>query len=53
LCTDGLSGLVSDDEIDGVLGMSVSLSIKAQQLFRRANAVGGTDNVSVVLITPA
>ncbi len=53
LCSDGLSGLVSDDEIGLVLsGEDPDRAV--QTLVDRANALGGTDNVSVqIALLPA
>jgi serine/threonine protein phosphatase PrpC len=51
LCTDGLHHLVSDDEIRDVLAGSRSAGVHAiaNDLVARANAHGGTDNITVVL----
>jgi serine/threonine protein phosphatase PrpC len=49
LCSDGLCGPVSDQEI-GDLAMSTNdLKAAASKLIERANANGGPDNVTVVL----
>ena len=51
LCSDGLHGLVSDEDIQANLAMlKANLDLAAQQLIDAANDAGGTDNVSVVLI---
>lgn len=50
LCSDGLSGMVSDDEIWAIVQGSDSLTIAAEQLVRRALENGGEDNVTVVLV---
>jgi len=50
LCSDGLSGMITDDEIrDDVLAHD-ELDRSAQALIDRANANGGEDNVTVVLL---
>lgn len=49
LCTDGLSGPVTNDEMLGVVQASLTLEDAAEQLVQRANAAGGPDNVTVVL----
>ena len=49
LCTDGLSGPVTNDEMLGVVQASLTLADAAEQLVQRANAAGGPDNVTVVL----
>lgn len=49
LCTDGLSGPVTNDEMLGVVQASLTLEDAAEQLVQRANTAGGPDNVTVVL----
>jgi len=46
LCSDGLSGMVTDDEIAEVLG-SRSPEDAVRTLIERANLAGGTDNITV------
>jgi protein phosphatase len=50
LCTDGLSDMVDDSQIEEILLTEESLSDKAEMLVSLANAAGGRDNISVVLI---
>lgn len=51
LCSDGLHGLVTDDDIQMNLNaLKTNLDLAAQQLVESANDAGGTDNVSVILI---
>jgi len=51
LCSDGLSGMVNDAGIlDGVVGCGEDLEKGCQNLIAKANANGGTDNVTVVLV---
>jgi len=52
LCTDGLTDLVSDDEIDEALGKG-SPSEAAASLVVLARARGGHDNITTVLIAVA
>jgi len=50
LCSDGLSDMLSDEEIaDELLVDASSLQACADRLIDRANSAGGKDNVSVVL----
>jgi PPM family protein phosphatase len=49
LATDGLTGLVSDEEIAAVLGRGEEPVSLAGQLVDMAMQAGGTDNISVVL----
>jgi serine/threonine protein phosphatase PrpC len=50
LCSDGLWGLVSDNEIQDVLKRDEPLSAKADTLVELALYAGGYDNVSVILV---
>ncbi len=50
LCSDGLTGVVSEDEIAAVLRSPTDLITAADQLIARANDGGGPDNVTVVLV---
>jgi len=53
LCSDGLSGVVQDDEIAAVV-QSESPDRAVDSLIRRANERGGPDNISVqILAIPA
>jgi protein phosphatase len=49
LCTDGLCGVLEEDEIGGVLGGVRDLGEAARVLVDGANEKGGPDNVTVVL----
>jgi protein phosphatase len=48
-CTDGLSDMVPDPEIAGVLGGDGSSEEIAERLVERALAAGGKDNVTVIV----
>ncbi len=51
LCSDGLTNMLRDEEIDRVLSRHRDdLEAAAGELIRRANEAGGRDNVSVVLV---
>lgn len=50
LCSDGLSDMVGDTDIADVLRGSGSLAHKARKLVDRANAHGGRDNITVLLV---
>jgi len=53
LCSDGLNDMVDDEEIHLTLSKySANLVEAANELVRLANAHGGKDNVSVVLVRP-
>jgi serine/threonine protein phosphatase PrpC len=49
LCSDGLTDMVSDREILSVLQGSEELQTAARALVEAANAVGGEDNITVVV----
>ncbi|HVO31009.1 MAG TPA: Stp1/IreP family PP2C-type Ser/Thr phosphatase [bacterium] len=49
LCSDGLSGMVEDLEIRGIVEGSLTVEAAAERLVERANDHGGDDNVTVVL----
>ena len=49
LCSDGLSGLVSDDQIHQMTTTLPTLEESCAALIQRANFFGGTDNITVVL----
>jgi len=52
LCSDGLSDLVPDEEISAILNKHAgSLNEAATELVATANARGGKDNISVILMT--
>lgn len=50
LCTDGLTDMVSEEEISEILCMPERADSKAKQLMRRALENGGSDNITIVLI---
>jgi len=50
ICSDGLSDLVSDTEIQQELSKNNSLKTACRNLINLANKYGGTDNISVILI---
>jgi PPM family protein phosphatase len=49
LCSDGLSGMVGDPQIQTVLQSNAELDKACAQLIDFANANGGNDNVTCVL----
>ena len=50
LCSDGLSDMVPDETLAGILQSVGSLEWKAARLVEAANANGGRDNISVILV---
>jgi protein phosphatase len=50
LCSDGLSGMVTDNEMRDILAeSSADLEAACNRLIQKANEAGGTDNITVVL----
>jgi serine/threonine protein phosphatase PrpC len=49
LCTDGLTGVVTEAEIVSILEAADSPGDACEQLVERANQLGGPDNVTVVV----
>jgi protein phosphatase len=49
LCSDGLSGPVTDDELLQISTQSEDLKGSATKMIERANANGGPDNITVIL----
>ncbi|MCK5689217.1 Stp1/IreP family PP2C-type Ser/Thr phosphatase [Myxococcota bacterium] len=51
LCSDGLSGMISDEVIrDSIMGCEDDLEKACQDLIAKANAAGGTDNVTTIVV---
>ena len=51
ICSDGLTTMISDEEIHAVLERAKSLENAGKDLVKAANRRGGEDNVTVVLFT--
>ena len=49
ICSDGLTSMISDDELASILRSSDTLDEAADSLVRAANQSGGKDNITVVL----
>ncbi len=50
LCSDGLSGIVEDPVMEAILQRSSGLDSAARRLLDTANANGGVDNSTVILV---
>jgi protein phosphatase len=50
LCSDGLTGLVEDEEIAEVVGAERDLEVACGRLVDAANSRGGEDNITVLLV---
>ncbi len=53
MCSDGLSDMLEHDQIEGLLNGTSGLEEKARALVDAANARGGRDNISVLLVHAA
>lgn len=49
LCSDGLTDMLEDGAIQGVLSVASTVGQKVETLVEMANAAGGNDNVTVIL----
>lgn len=52
MCSDGLSNMIEDDEIERIIKEGSDLPEIALELIGEANQNGGKDNIAVVLIEP-
>ncbi len=50
LCSDGLHEMLSDDEIAALLGLGQKGDATCEELIDQANAKGGKDNITVIVI---
>lgn len=50
MCTDGLTNMVEDEEIMGLVKQKASIDVRVTNLIKSANNHGGRDNVGVILV---
>ena len=50
LCSDGLTNLLENEQIDKVLNDSNPLDAKLEKLVNKCNNRGGTDNISIAFL---
>ena len=50
ICSDGLFGMLEDEQIQDILNNNLSLEDKCHRLVDMANDAGGKDNISVILV---
>ena len=52
MCSDGLTNMLEDNEIETILKGQTNTVDKAEELVKAANSNGGKDNIAVILIEP-
>ena len=50
LCSDGLTNMVTQEQIEKVLNSGLSIEETVEKLIKKANARGGNDNISVAYL---
>ncbi|MBY0503246.1 MAG: Stp1/IreP family PP2C-type Ser/Thr phosphatase [Bryobacteraceae bacterium] len=50
LCSDGLHGIVSDEEIHAILSLPLVLELQVGRLIDAAKRAGGNDNITIAVI---
>jgi protein phosphatase len=50
LCSDGLTSMITEDQITQILALAPDLERAAQRLIAAANEAGGRDNITVILL---
>ena len=47
LCSDGLTNMITNEQIEKVLNSKLTIEEKVVRLIRKSNSRGGTDNISI------
>ena len=50
LCSDGLTNMLTNEQIEEVLNSDIELDDKVIKLIRKSNNRGGTDNISIAYL---
>ena len=50
LCSDGLTNLITDEQIEKVLNSSLPIEEQVEKLIKKSNSRGGTDNISIAYL---
>lgn len=52
LCTDGLTNMLSDQQIHKIIAEYTDIEQATKQLIKAANEQGGRDNIAIILVEP-
>jgi len=50
LCSDGLTNMITDEQIEKVLGSNLGIEEQVEKLIKKSNMRGGTDNISIAYL---
>lgn len=50
LCSDGLTNMVTEEQIEKVLNSNASIEEQVEKLIKKSNMRGGTDNISIAYL---
>ena len=50
LCSDGLTNMITNEQIEKVLNSKLTIEEKVVRLIRKSNSRGGTDNISIAYL---
>ena len=50
LCSDGLTNMITDEQIEKILNSDASIEDMVVKLIRKSNSRGGTDNISIAYL---
>ena len=50
LCSDGLTNMLNEEQITGVLNEDITLEEKIKKLITKSNNRGGNDNISIACL---
>lgn len=50
LCSDGLTNMITDEQIEKVLNNTSSIEEQVEKLIKKSNMRGGTDNISIAYL---
>ena len=50
LCSDGLTNMVTDEQIEKILNSNISIEEQVGKLIKKSNMRGGTDNISIAYL---